>query len=124
MHNLSETGFYYLPYHPSKVIKIIPKKLLSFPGLQNILSMIHMRHAIPLFNFFFFFFKFPFKFRDLILIFPPYLSVSVLLGGSQTRLMVSSSQKPTISCKQKTLQALKQNKTVNMETKNVGTMVP
>lgn len=73
---------------------------------------------------FLFSFKFPFKFRDLILIFPPYLSVSVLLGGSQTRLMVSSSQKPTISCKQKTLQALKQIKTVNMETKNVGTMVP
>lgn len=72
----------------------------------------------------FFCFKFPFKFRDLILIFPPYLSVSVLFGGSQTWLMVSSSQKPTISCKQKTSQALKQIKTVNMENKNVGTMVP
>lgn len=51
MHNLSETVFY-LPYHPFKVIKIMPKKLLSFPGLQNILSMIEMKHAVPLFNFF------------------------------------------------------------------------
>lgn len=49
-HNLSETVFY-LPYHPFKVIKIMPKKLLSFPGLQNILSMIEMKHAVPLFNF-------------------------------------------------------------------------
>lgn len=72
----------------------------------------------------FFFFKFPFMFGDLIFILPPYLSVSVLLGGSQTWLMVSSSQKPTLSCKQKTSQSLKQIKRVNMETKNVGTMVP
>lgn len=69
-------------------------------------------------------FKYPFKFGNLILIFPPYLSVSILLGGSQTWLMVSSSQNPTLSCKQKTSQALKQIKRVNMETKNVGTMVP
>lgn len=63
-------------------------------------------------------------FGDLIFILPPYLSVSVLLGGSQTWLMVSSSQKPTLSCKQKISQSLKQIKRVNTETKNVGTMVP
>lgn len=76
------------------------------------------------FYFSIFCFKFPFMFRELILIFPPYLSVSVLLGGSQTWLIVSSSQKPTLSCKQKTSQALKQIKRVNTETKNVGTLVP
>lgn len=96
-HNLSETVFYCLPYHSFKVIKIIPKKLLSFPGLQNILSMMHTRHTVPLFNLFGI--KFPFMFGDLILMFPPYLSVSILLGGSQTRLMVSSSQEPRVSCK-------------------------
>lgn len=76
------------------------------------------------FHFSIFCFKFPFMFGDLILIFPPYLSVSILLGGSQTWLMVSFSRKPTLSCKQKTSWALKQIKRVNMETKNVGTMVP